>query len=119
MPMPPRPSTLATALGTAACLLPGSALALKNGNFTGQVFSAYYGYVQVRAVVRGGELANVDVLQYPSDRFTSRVINHRALPQLEREVVAAHDVRVNMVSGATLTSRAFLRSLQSALEKAR
>ena len=31
MPMPPRPSTLATALGTAACLLPGSALALKNG----------------------------------------------------------------------------------------
>lgn len=110
------------ALGTAACLSPGAAGArqgLRDGSFTGDMFSAYYGEVQVRAEIRRGTLSNIKVLRHPSDRFTSRIISARSLPVLEREVIQAQSARVDTVSGATLTSRAFLRSLQSALDRAR
>ncbi|MBU6497819.1 MAG: FMN-binding protein [Rhodospirillales bacterium] len=89
-----------------------------DGRFTGPAFSAYYGWVQVQVVVTGGKLAAVNVLRYPSDRVTSRRIAHRALPLLEREVIRAQSARVHAVSGATLTSRAFLRSVSVALRRA-
>jgi uncharacterized protein with FMN-binding domain len=61
---------------------------------------------------------SVDVLQYPADRRTSRSINAQALPMLESEVVRAQSDRVNIISGATLTSAAYLRSLNGALGQA-
>lgn len=90
-----------------------------DGRYRGRTFSAYYGVVQVEADIRNGQLFYVDVLKHPSDRRTSRIINSRALPRLESEVIRAQSARVDTVSGATLTSRAFIRSLRSALDKAR
>ena len=42
----------------------------------------------------------------------------RAEPILRAEVLAAQSADVSMVSGATYTSRAYLTSLQSALDQA-
>jgi uncharacterized protein with FMN-binding domain len=42
----------------------------------------------------------------------------QALPLLRQEFLAAQNARIQLVSGATLTSQAFIHSLQSALLKA-
>jgi uncharacterized protein with FMN-binding domain len=90
----------------------------RDGSFTGQPFDAYYGLVQVQANVTGGRLVSVDVLQSPNHQRTSRYINKQALPLLEQEVIQAQSVHVNIVSGATLSSRAYARSLRDALAQA-
>jgi uncharacterized protein with FMN-binding domain len=90
----------------------------RDGNFTGSAFDAYFGMVQVQAYVQNGRLVSVDVLDYPNHQRTSRSINRQALPLLQSEVIRAQGTRVNIISGATLTSRAYLRSLKSALSRA-
>lgn len=109
---------LGAGLGLGLGLGPAPARGLRDGSYTGRSYSAYYGQVQVRAVIRRGRLARVEVLRAPHDRSTSRYIAHRALPRLEREVIAAQSTRVRHVSGASLDSRAYLKSLQSALDRA-
>jgi uncharacterized protein with FMN-binding domain len=89
-----------------------------DGAYTGPAVDAYYGLIQVKAIVQGGRLVGVKVLQYPSDRRTSISINRRALPMLRDEVISAQSVDVDIISGATLTSEAFLRSLATALRQA-
>lgn len=89
-----------------------------DGSYTGSAADAYYGTVQVKAVVQNGKLATVQFLQYPSDRSTSRAINSRAMPALTSEAIQAQSSNVNAVSGATFTSQAFQQSLHSALTQA-
>ena len=104
--------------GTLPAQLAASARRLSDGSYTGPPADAYYGIVQVRARVHGGRLVSVDVLKYPSDRRTSQFINDQALPMLESEVVRAQSARVDTVSGATLTSEAYLQSVSVALRQA-
>ena len=52
---------------------------------------------------------------YHTDR--SQYIMSQALPILRQEFLQAQSAHVQMVSGATYTSEAFLQSLQSALSK--
>ena len=58
-----------------------------DGAYTGPAVDAYYGLVQIKAIVQGGRLVGIKVLQYPSDRRTSVMINRQALPMLRDEVV--------------------------------
>ncbi len=90
----------------------------QDGSYTGSQNDAYYGQVQVQVTVHGGRLVSVDAVRYPADRSTSRSINRQALPMLEREVIQAQSARVDLISGATLTSRAYVKSLGVALRKA-
>jgi uncharacterized protein with FMN-binding domain len=90
----------------------------KDGTYTGPVMNAYYGSVQVQAVVQGGKLTDVKFLQYPNDRSTSKIINTQAMPQLVQEAIQAQSANVNIVSGATDTSQAFQQSLAAALAQA-
>ncbi len=90
----------------------------RDGRATGPVFDAYYGVVQVQAVIRSGRVVAVNVLRYPYHSATSRSINRRALPRLEQEVISAQSADVHAVSGATLTSDAFMRSMNEALRQA-
>ena len=90
----------------------------KDGTFTGSVADAFYGNIQVSAVIQNGKLANVSILQYPNDRERSLAINSQALPILQSEAVTAQSASVDMVSGATDTSYAFIQSLTSALSQA-
>jgi uncharacterized protein with FMN-binding domain len=89
-----------------------------DGSFVGPATNTYYGPVQVEVNIQNGRVVSVDVPQYPADRRASQRINSRALPMLESEVVRAQSARVNIISGATLTSEAYLRSLDAALRDA-
>jgi uncharacterized protein with FMN-binding domain len=89
-----------------------------NGQFTGIVANAFYGTVQVKAIISGGRISDVQFLDYPHDRRTSQFINQQATPWLRQEAIQAQNAQVNIISGATLTSRAFIQSLQSALSQA-
>ena len=91
----------------------------RDGRSIGPIADAYYGVVQVQAVIRGGRVVAVNVLRHPNHSGTSRSINSRALPQLEQEVISAQSADVHAVSGATLTSHAFIRSLSEALRHAK
>ena len=95
-----------------------SNVSYKDGTYTGSVADAYYGNVEVQASVSGGKLTGVNFLQYPSDRSTSRSINSQAMPYLKQEAIAAQSAQVDIISGATLTSHAFVQSLTSALAQA-
>ncbi|MDP2655730.1 MAG: FMN-binding protein [bacterium] len=90
-----------------------------NGSYTGSAADAYYGTVQVEAIIRSDIIADVQFLQYPSDRSTSRAINGQAMPLLTQEAIAAQSAQVDGVSGATFTSQAFRQSLASALAQAK
>ncbi len=89
-----------------------------NGTYTGPVTNAYYGAMQIQAIVSGGKLSAIRVLQYPDTHGASISINSQALPMLRNEVIAAQSANVDIISGATLSSDAFIRSLNGALSKA-
>jgi uncharacterized protein with FMN-binding domain len=89
-----------------------------DGTYTGSAADAYYGTIQVRAVVLGGKIADVQFLQYPNDRRTSIDINSQAMPLLKNEAIKAQSAQVDIVSGATDSSQAFRESLSSALSQA-
>jgi uncharacterized protein with FMN-binding domain len=91
----------------------------KDGQYDGAAADAYYGFVQVRAIIQDGKLIDVQFLSYPSDRSHSVEINNYAMPILKSEAIKAQSVQVNIVSGATNTSRAFIESLSSALNQAK
>lgn len=91
----------------------------KDGAYIGDVADAYYGNVQVKAVIQGGQIISVQFLQYPSDRRTSIQINSEAMPILKTEAIQAQSAKVDIVSGATQTSGAFQESLGSALAQAK
>jgi uncharacterized protein with FMN-binding domain len=90
-----------------------------DGQYTGNSADAYYGYVQVKAIITNGILSDVVFLDYPQDRRTSTQINNYAMPILRQEAIAAQSANVNAVSGASATSPAFVESLTSALNQAR
>ena len=89
-----------------------------DGTYTGPVVDAYYGLIQIQASIQGGRLTTLKVLKYPNDRRTSVNINRQALPMLRDEAISAQSADVDIISGATLTSRAFVQSLGGALKKA-
>jgi uncharacterized protein with FMN-binding domain len=90
----------------------------KNGTYTGSAADAFYGNIQVQVTIIGGQIADVQFLQYPSDRRTSIEINSQAMPLLKQEAIQAQSAQVDGVSGATASSGAFIQSLQSALQQA-
>lgn len=90
-----------------------------DGTYIGSVADAYYGNIQVQAVISGGKLTDVIFLQYPNDRGHSVSINNYAMPILKSEAIQAQSAQVNSVSGASDTSAAFQESLASALSQAK
>jgi len=106
-----RPSATAQATSTPAGLF-------ADGTYTGDITDANWGDVQVQVVVAGGEINDVQFLTYPDHRSRSRSINSRAVPELRQEAIAAQSPDVDVVSGATDTSEAFIESLSSALDQA-
>lgn len=92
---------------------------LKDGTFTGDAASTRYGPVQVQVTVSGGSIASVDVVEYPNENPRDRQINQQAVPMLVSETTSAQSAQIDMISGATYTSRGYQQSLQSALDQAK
>ncbi len=91
----------------------------RDGSFTGPVVDAYYGNVQVKAIITNGKITDVQFLDHPQDRGRSIQINNYAMPLLTQEAIQAQSANVNVVSGASATSGAFQTSLASALAQAK
>lgn len=91
----------------------------KDGEFVGSVADANYGKVQVKAIVQGGKITDVRFLDYPHNRGTSVEINIYALPVLKAEIIRAQSAQIDIVSGATFTSKACHESLANALAQAK
>jgi len=92
--------------------------AYKDGSYTGSVADAQWGVIQVKAVISGGKISDVQFLQYPNERERSVEINGYADPQLTQEAIQAQSAQVDIVTGATDTSEAFMQSLSDALTQA-
>ena len=90
-----------------------------DGTYTGSKANAYYGNVQMQLTIKGHKIAGFRLLDYPQHTMTSVGINRQALPILVNEMVAAQSANVDIVSGATLTSEAFIQSVGSAFQQAR
>lgn len=95
-----------------------SAGTYKDGSYTGSIEDAYYGSVQVKATIAGGKLTSVIFLDYPHTHSTSVNINQQAIPYLQQEAIKAQSAHVDIISGATYTSQAFIQSLSNALSQA-
>ena len=91
----------------------------KNGTYTGIVADAFYGKLQVVAIIQNGKLTDVQFPVYPNDRGHTLELAQQALPQLKSEAIAAQNANVDIVSGATQDSQAFQQSLASALVQAK
>lgn len=85
---------------------------------TGSVAQTQWGPVQVQISVSGGQITDVQVLQYPDENPKDVQINNYALPVLVDETLAAQSAQIDMVSGATVTSVGYVQSLQAALDEA-
>jgi uncharacterized protein with FMN-binding domain len=90
----------------------------KDGTFTGKAISTRHGIVQVKAVISGGKLTDVVVLQKPNNNHEDQQINNYALPILRQSALKSQSANVDMISGATVTSQGYKQSLQSALDQA-
>lgn len=91
----------------------------KDGTYTGDPVNFFYGTMQVKAVIHGGQIADVQFLKYPDDRSTSVMINQQAIPYLKQEAIQTQSANVNIISGATDSTQAFQQTLSSALAQAR
>ncbi|MGW4010705.1 FMN-binding protein [Streptomyces sp. NPDC004763] len=84
---------------------------------TGDAAQTQYGPVQVRVTVSGGKITGVETLQAPKGGRSDQVTAD-AVPKLDRAAVAAGSADIDAVSGATYTSAGYVKSLQSALDRA-
>ncbi len=103
---------------TAANLSGSASPSTSSKTFTGTSVNTRWGPVQVAITVAGSEITNVSVPVYPSGNSRDEEINSYALPILTSATIDAQSAKVDMVSGATVTSVGYLDSLQSALDKA-
>jgi uncharacterized protein with FMN-binding domain len=85
---------------------------------TGAVASTPYGPMQVQLTLAGTKITKVTVVQQTDDGTESNQIDGTAIPQLTSETLAAQNAHIDAVSGATYTSSGYIKSLQSALDKA-
>ncbi|MFE7776111.1 FMN-binding protein [Streptomyces sp. NPDC057445] len=84
----------------------------------GDVASTQYGDVQVRITMSGGKITAAEAVKAPSSDPNSRKIAANAVPRLNQAAVAAQSAEIDAVSGATFTSGGYIKSLQSAIDKA-
>jgi uncharacterized protein with FMN-binding domain len=89
---------------------------LPSGDFVGSAVTHRYGTVQVAIRVVNGKITKAWAAKYPTG--DSAPYSEFSIPKLSAETVGARSASVGAVSGATLTSKAWVSSLASAMSKA-
>jgi uncharacterized protein with FMN-binding domain len=107
-------STDTSASGTSG----DSAAKSSSATYTGTAADTRYGPVQVEVTVANGVLVSATAIDFPTRDRHDQQINSYAIPILQSETVDAQSSAIDMVSGATVTSRAYIQSLQDALDQA-
>ena len=88
------------------------------GTYPGSVVQTRFGSVQVQITVQAGRITDVTALQLTDAERKSVQISNQAAPLLRDEVLQSQSADVQTISGATVTSDAYLSSLQAALDAA-
>jgi uncharacterized protein with FMN-binding domain len=109
------PSTAASPASTTTAA--GSSPVAGVQNVDGPVITTPYGDVQVEVTINGRQLLDVKALELPSDRSRSARISQNAGPELRSEALRAQSANIDLVSGASYTSQAYVDSLQGALDQ--
>ncbi|YCH07185.1 FMN-binding protein [Arthrobacter sp. alpha11c] len=86
--------------------------------YDGASVGTRFGTVHVQVTIQDGKITEVTPLQLTDAERKSAQISSRAAPVLRSEVLQAQSANVQTVSGATVTSEAYLSSLQAALDAA-
>ena len=107
-----------SAPGTGGSNGSGSSSSSAARTFTGDAVTTRFGDVQVRITVKDGRITASKVTRVPWTDHRDQEINSRAVPILNAEAVDAQAADIDMVSGATYTSRGYAESLQSAIDRA-
>jgi uncharacterized protein with FMN-binding domain len=124
---------ITTLLTTGVIALPvanatAAATTTKVRKFTGATYQVdRYGPLRVVITVKKTttgtkvtrRITAVSVPIYPNSSGRSSYISENAIPILRSEALRAQSARIDLVSGATDTSDAFVSSLQSAILKAK
>jgi uncharacterized protein with FMN-binding domain len=84
---------------------------------TGAIISSRYGNTQVQITISNGSITAVTALQLPTGGRTGQISSY-VEPILSSEALTAQSASIDIVSGATYTSQAYAKSLQSALDQA-
>lgn len=119
-----QPSSSATATHPTTAAPPNSATAGQatggyiDGTYTGSAYSNEFGSWTVTVTIADGQITDVTASTTAQDHH-SQGINTQAVPRLRTQVLSAQSAHVDTISGATLTSKSYLSSLQSALDEAR
>lgn len=94
------------------------AAAKAGGTYDGDIVQTRFGTVQVQITVKAGAITDVTALKLTDHEGRSVQISNYAAPILRSEVLQAQSADVQTVGGATVTSDAYLTSLQAALDAA-
>jgi uncharacterized protein with FMN-binding domain len=85
---------------------------------TGPPVPIAHGVVRVRITVSAGHITDVTVASLPHDNDISWMRSEMAARLLAGEAVTAQSAHIDAVSGATYTSKAYVESLQAAIDAA-
>ncbi|MCW2978037.1 MAG: hypothetical protein JWM06_3318 [Actinomycetia bacterium] len=127
--LPAANAVAAATRSTAATVTPKKKVVTVTKTVKGtQIQAQEWGYIEVTLVVKkttttvgtkttvARKITSVSVPIYPNHTNRSVFINQQALPMLEHEALAAQFTGgINMISGASDSSDAFIQSLQAAL----
>ncbi|SDX28368.1 FMN-binding domain-containing protein [Arthrobacter sp. yr096] len=89
-----------------------------SATYDGASVQTRFGTVQVQVTIQDGKITEVTPLQLTDAERKSAQISSRAAPVLRSEVLQAQSANVQTIGGATVTSDAYLSSLQAALDAA-
>lgn len=85
--------------------------------YIGSFVDMRWGPVRAAVLVKGKKVLKVGITTSP-ENYRSQFIDQQATPLLRQETLHAQSANIDIVSGATMTSEAFVTSLQGALKKA-
>lgn len=104
--------------GPGATAIPNPATgSTASGTFAGSLVSTRYGDVQIQITLQNSKITAVQALVLPTGGRSGR-ISDIVGPMLRSEALAAQSASIDVISGATYTSRAYATSLQAALDAA-
>jgi uncharacterized protein with FMN-binding domain len=117
-PTPPATETPTLPPATETPTLPPATEPPVKRILTGQLVRTPYGPVQVEVTLDADAISDVTALQLPYDRSYSARISRVVAPMLREETLQAQSAQIDLISGATYTSKGYAMSLQSALDQA-
>ncbi len=93
-------------------------LVMGSQTFRGPVVKTIYSSLQVEVVVRNKHIIDVIPLVLPNSDARSIALARVSVPILRLEAISQNSAKIHAVSGASVTSSAYMRSLQGALAQA-